>query len=258
MIDWDKVPGEVITVISDIHSNARALKAVSDTVKQKRTDQLVILGDIFTYGIDTRETADMVQKYIDDGAWLLMGNHDQIYLELISGNTKTLDKLRPDLKESITYNMDRLDEKQFISWHWQRQITHQKILFSHANPFGDLWGYINDIYDFQAAAKAVQHAGQIAGVFGHTHRDRYFSTKNPNLTSIEGLSDDVFVLNPGSVGQPRSTPRRATILRLSSHNDRLWAEIEPVDYDMQAHIDDLISSPLSEATKTILTSFFRE
>lgn len=258
MINWEKLPGQVINVISDIHSNAAALTAVLNTIKQQRNDQLIILGDILSYGIDTQLTMDMIQKSMDDGALLLMGNHDQMYLELVNGHCKMFERLRPDLQESIMYNFNKLDTKQFSNWSWQQEIIRDNIFFSHANPFGDLWSYINDVYDFQEAAKKIKKLGHIAGVFGHTHRDKYFSIKNSELKVIEDLSDDTFILNPGSIGQPRSIPRQATILRLSSYNNKLWAEIEPIHYDMQKHIDGLISSSLSETTKTKLISFFKE
>ena len=85
MIDWGKVPGEVITVISDLHANKRAVKAALENAKRKRTDQLIILGDILTYGLDTTEVMDMVSSVLEAGAWLLQGNHDEIYLNLIDG-----------------------------------------------------------------------------------------------------------------------------------------------------------------------------
>jgi predicted phosphodiesterase len=257
-INWDSVPGEVITVISDLHSNKRAIKAAIDQAHSKRTDQLIILGDILTYGIDTIETIELVQKELDAGAKLLMGNHDSMYLQLISGDTNTFNKLRPDLQESIMYNLDRLDKAQFTKWSWNQAIVHNNIFFSHANPFGDLWSYINDDDDFMVAAMAIKKKDHLAGIFGHTHRSRCYSLKGQDITNIEGLTDDTFIINPGSVGQPRIRPPQATLLRLSSHENRLWAEIEPVQYDMQGHVDDLRVSSLSKFTKTILNGFFRE
>lgn len=258
MIDWNLVPGEVITVISDLHSNKRAVKAALDAVKKNRTDRLIILGDILTYGIDVEEVMELVNNCLINDTILLIGNHDEIYLDLISGETKIYEKLRLDLQESIAYNLKKLDTKQFAGWPWQREITINNVLFSHANPYGNAWEYVKDIYDYQAAALLIKKMGHLAGVFGHTHRSKYFSLNDPNLSHIDNLTNDTFILNPGSVGQPRSTPRQATILRLSSHKNRLWAEIEPVQYDMKEHVNDLMESSLSDSTKTILASFFKE
>lgn len=256
MIDWNSLSGKVITVISDLHSNKRAVKAALEQVAQKRSDHLIILGDILTYGIDAQEVIDTVADALQKGAQLLTGNHDEMYLQLIAGYCEIFPKLRDDLQESITYNLDRIDTKQFTGWKWEKELVHDSVYFSHANPYGNCWEYIKDAEDFQMAAYKIKNMKYLAGVFGHTHRSAHFSLKNGFLTGIDGLQDDTFIINPGSVGQPRSSPHQASILRLSSHENRLWAEVEPVRYDMQAHVEDLQKSSLSNATKVILSSHF--
>lgn len=256
MIDWDKMPGQVITVISDLHSNKRAMEAALKVAGGKRTDQLIILGDVLTYGIDAVEVLDMVQKCVDEGSWLLIGNHDEMYLDLIAGRPGYFPKLRPDLQESILYNINKIDTKQFAELKWKKEIVHDNVYYSHANPYGNFWEYIKDRDDHYIASVKLKQMGHLAGIFGHTHRSTYFSFKKGMLPSIDGLTDDTFVINPGSVGQPRSTPRSASLLRLCSHDNKLWAEIEPIQYDMQAHVDDILKSSLSPYTKSILASFF--
>ena len=256
MIDWNSMSDKVITVNSDLHSNKRAVKASLQQVTHKRSDHLIILGDILTYGIDAQEVVDTVGEALDNGAQLLTGNHDEIYLQLIAGYCEIFPKLRDDLQESITYNLSKIDTKQFTEWKWEKELVHGNVYFSHANPYGNFWEYIRDEDDFRMAAYKIKNMKHLAGVFGHTHRSAHFSLKNGFLPGIDGLRDDVFIINPGSVGQPRSMPRQASILRLSSHENRLWAEIEPVQYDMRAHVEDLQKSSLSEATKAILLSHF--
>lgn len=256
MIDWEKIPGQVITVISDLHSNKRALTAALKVAGSKRTDQLIILGDILTYGIDAVEVMDMVQKCMDEGAWLLTGNHDEMYLDLIGEGSKIFPRLRPDLQESILYNLNKINTKQFTELKWQKEIVHDNVYYSHANPYGNFWDYIKDLDDHFMAAARLKKMGHLAGIFGHTHRMMYYSLEEGPLTSIEGLTNDTFVINPGSVGQPRSTPRSASLLRLCSHDDKLWAELEPIQYDMRAHVDELLKSSLSPYTKSVLASFF--
>lgn len=258
VIDWEKLPGKVITVISDLHANKRAIAAALQQVRSKRSDQLIILGDILSYGIDVEETMRMVNSTIEQGALLLMGNHDEMYLDLIRGDNSMVRRLRPDLQESIIYNFEKMNKEQFANWPWQREIVQNDVLFSHANPFGNLWTYLYDDYDFRAAAGTIKTKGQIAGVFGHTHRSNIFSTKESNLISLEGAKDDIFVSNPGSVGQPRSKPSGASMLRLSSHQGRIWAEIEQISYDMSGHIDGLIMSEMSEMTKRKMIAFFEK
>ena len=68
MIDWNSQPNEVIVVISDLHSNKRAIRSALESIKQKRVDKLIILGDILTYGIDAQETIEIVLKELEGGA----------------------------------------------------------------------------------------------------------------------------------------------------------------------------------------------
>jgi predicted phosphodiesterase len=96
----------------------------------------------------------------------------------------------------------------------------------------------------------------LAGVFGHTHRAAHFGLLSGFLPTIQELTNDTFVINPGSIGQPRSDLKRATMLRLSSHNNKLWAETEVIPYDIKEHVEELEKSSLSIYTKSILLHFF--
>jgi len=60
-------------VISDIHGNAEALRAVLDDIDRRGAERIICLGDIIGYGPDPLECVDLVRKRC---AWSLMGNHD--------------------------------------------------------------------------------------------------------------------------------------------------------------------------------------
>lgn len=256
MIKWNKLKGEVISVISDIHSNKRALEAALKLVDAKRTDKLIILGDILTYGINAQETLDMLQKRIDKGALIFKGNHDDIYLKLINNQPSFFNDLRDDIQESILYNIKRIDCAQYKSWDWKMGLIHNEVFFSHANPYGNLWTYINSEEDHKNAAYQIDVSKCIAGVFGHTHRSKCYSFKEGFLDYIQNKSKDTFILNSGSVGQARSKDARSTFLRLCSHKGKLWAEIENIKYDMQSHREEIINSSLSGKTKKMLLPYF--
>jgi len=77
-----------IAVISDIHSAyAPFAKALSDA-RAAGFDQLILLGDMFTYGLEPAECAELAAEAISkDGAVLVGGNHDQLYIEMKNGQT---------------------------------------------------------------------------------------------------------------------------------------------------------------------------
>ena len=71
-----------IAVLSDIHSVSSALDAALDDARAEGFDVLLILGDLLTYGVNPAETLELVHEAVArDGAILISGNHDQMYLD---------------------------------------------------------------------------------------------------------------------------------------------------------------------------------
>ena len=60
-------------IISDIHSNAEALRAVLADIDRRGVDRIICLGDIIGYGPNPLECLDLVEERCE---WSLMGNHD--------------------------------------------------------------------------------------------------------------------------------------------------------------------------------------
>jgi predicted phosphodiesterase len=246
---------EVVVVISDIHSNGLALEAAIKQAHSSHIDKLIILGDLLTYGLDVNRVFDIVAAEVDNGAILILGNHDEMYLDLINNKMDYYNTLPEWIKESIDYNFNKLDTKVFSNFNWIKSITRNNILYSHANPYDD-WRYLNSIQDLQEAAEILKSKGLLAGVFGHNHRPVCFSISDQKTINVsEGFG--IFVLNPGSIGQPRFKPPVSTLLRLSISNNKLWAEIEPVIYNTQQQNDEIRTSTLSELTKNKLVAFFQ-
>ncbi|HNB60641.1 MAG TPA: metallophosphoesterase family protein, partial [Phycisphaerales bacterium] len=60
-------------IISDVHANGAALKAVLADIRSRGVSRIICLGDIIGYGPDPLECVDLVRENVD---WSLMGNHD--------------------------------------------------------------------------------------------------------------------------------------------------------------------------------------
>ena len=60
-------------IISDVHANAQALRAVLADIDRRGIDRIISLGDIIGYGPDPLECVDLIRERC---AWSLMGNHD--------------------------------------------------------------------------------------------------------------------------------------------------------------------------------------
>ena len=83
-----------IVILSDVHGNARALRAALVQALRDPIDHLVFLGDLLTYGHDVQEVLDLVNEaQTKHDAVLLIGNHDQLYFDIAKGDSPYLDTL---------------------------------------------------------------------------------------------------------------------------------------------------------------------
>jgi predicted phosphodiesterase len=235
-----------VAVLSDLHSNARALRAALERIHALGVDRVVVNGDLLTYGIDHGETLELVEAELARGAALTLGNHDQLYLDLADGNRAYHDALPAWLRESATQTFAAIDPARLRALPWAPEVVIGPVLVAHANPFAPRdWTYLNTPGEVARAEATLIEPGYSLGVFGHTHRAR---VQRGRAT----------VCNAGSIGQPRSAERAATFLLLTIPDDggAVAASIEPVHYDVDAHVRALRASRLSESTKARLCAFF--
>lgn len=228
-----------IAVLSDLHANGRALAAARE--KLADVDRVIVLGDLLTYGLDVDEVLDTIESIAHD---VILGNHDQLYLDLLLGKTEYFDALPDWIRESVERTASTVDLQKFSTrFAWKTEVDVDGLHFAHANPFGyGDWTYLNAREQIERAASVLRGKGAKAGVFGHNHR------------ALIHRGEDVAIFNPGSLGQPRSRDARSTWLTLDSHT--LEAAIEPVDYDVAAHVTALQRAPLTAATRDRLCAFF--
>ncbi len=254
-------------IISDIHANLVALDRALAIVDDDPAP-IVILGDLLTYGPDPRGVlARLAEREPEVEHWIL-GNHDQMYLGLLAGTPPRHLSLLPDwLRSSIDWTLDAIgDAATFLQQiPFEREVVDSGILLAHANPWGN-WRYVEQDEDCYEAARTLARRGISVGVFGHTHRARFFTdpprTAPPGLSSFRweppeaGAIPEVRVLNPGSVGQPRNRHQTASILRLRGSGRAGSATLHVVDYDLARHLDRLEQLALPASTLEHLTSFF--
>jgi putative phosphoesterase len=100
-----------IALISDIHGNAIALKAVLAEIEQHSVDRIVCLGDVATIGPQPRETLDMLRPL---GAAFVLGNHDAALLDLSLSHDYY--KIAPILDTSLDWCEGQLtdEDREFL------------------------------------------------------------------------------------------------------------------------------------------------
>jgi len=233
-----------VAVISDIHSNFHALTIVIEELQKQPLDAIICLGDLLTYGPNPRRVLDLLRTFQNTlPIFFLKGNHDQFYFDLQGNIINSLAPLPAFLQESILWNLQQLDETLLSCFQWEEAIALGGLYFAHANPFpyGN-WMYLNDEDNLKAAALRLQQIGYRWGCFGHTHR------------SVHYVYQNVTILNPGSVGQPRGDG--SSYAYLNFENGVWHFELRKINYPVSQHIHDIETSSLSRSTKEKLIGYF--
>jgi diadenosine tetraphosphatase ApaH/serine/threonine PP2A family protein phosphatase len=214
-----------VAVVSDIHSNLHALEPVLEEVVRERPDAIWCLGDIVGYGPRPDECCSVVQER---AAVCLCGNHD-----LGVRGDVDLDDFSPDAAAAALWTRGVLGAQanEFLG-SLRPEGDADGVQLFHASPRDPVWEYI--LTD-QAAMAALEGTSAPVVLVGHSHIPLAVTAADgvldgghaPGGTEIE-LGERRWLLNPGSVGQPRDGDARAAWLLLDLDEGR--ASFRRVDY----------------------------
>ncbi len=192
-------------ILSDIHSNDEALAAVLSRVRRKRFDRVVVLGDFVGYGANPNQVVERIRR-LRRPCIAIRGNHDKVVCGLAGGelfNPVALAAARWTAARLTPQNRSYLESLPL----GPRDLGHG-ISICHGSPrdedayiFSDRDAFVN----FQSAEFRVCF-------FGHSHIPSVF-TLEPHGIRVELVegprnrlhlrSDRRYLINPGSIGQPR-------------------------------------------------------
>lgn len=189
-----------IAIISDIHSNLSALKAVLEKISRVGCDQIICLGDIVGYGPYPNECIELLKESCQ---LTLMGNHDHAVIGLTSTESFNI-----YAKMAIDWTSAELmpSAKEYLE---SLPFTHREPneLYVHATPCKpEGWNYLLSTYDAQDNLKCFDQ--QICFV-GHSHVPVIFEQQPDEDCKIIRHTSAIlgdknrYVINVGSVGQPR-------------------------------------------------------
>jgi predicted phosphodiesterase len=198
-----------IAVISDIHSNLHALEAVLTDIDAQAPDEIWCLGDIVGYGPRPNECADIVRER---AAVVLVGNHDLAAI----GKLATSD-FGPLAAESAHWTERTLGVEQTS---WLRTLepaaAPEGIELYHGSARDPVWEYV---LTEEIALENLRATTAPIVLVGHSHLALAISWDGGQLDG--GLAPDGteldtsqarWLINPGSVGQPRDGDARAAWL----------------------------------------------
>ena len=203
-----------VLILSDIHANLEALDGVLIEAPREDYDRLLVLGDLVGYGANPNEVVDRIFELAPDV--LIRGNHDKVGSGLeaphhfndvaAAAAVWTLEALTDDNRARVA-ELPR-----------GPALVDEDIEICHGTPLDE----DTYVFDQSDAMRALSAARRRVCFFGHTHLPVAFELRPP--TTLEVLVPELghstptvitldgqrrYLINPGSVGQPRDGDPRA-------------------------------------------------
>ena len=233
-------------VISDIHGNLEALEAVLGDIESRDIDLIICLGDIVGYYPDPEVCVELVKKH---AAYSVAGNHDFAAVGLMNIEHFTYYALR-----AIEWTKENLSEKskEFLK---TLPLTIQigGLFFMHSSPVQPR----NFIYIFPNSEKAIIEAFSAMvhklNFIGHSHWPFILKQDDHSITRcaeeiVTVDPDNYYLINAGSVGQPRNFNTRSSYVVYDTDESSLSTIYVRYDYTItqQKVIDNNLPQFLAE------------
>ncbi len=223
-----------IAIVSDIHGNFEALKALPN-----HYDELWVLGDLVNYGPQPAEVIEFVRKR---ATLVVRGNHDDAVA--FDRDPQCSPAFEQAAEETRRYTASVLTDKHkgyladLPHFHWVRR-GRWTFYLCHAMPSDPLHSYCGE--DIRKWRKELAKVGTDFLFVGHTHLQ--FSLHHK----------DQWVVNPGSLGQPKTGTPRASYAVWENGSVRLHS----YEYPLQKTVARVRSMPVSARTQEFLARVLR-
>ncbi len=238
-------------ILSDIHANWEALEAVLAQA-EGRYDRILCCGDIVGYGADPDRVIDWVRANV---ASVIRGNHDKACAGL-----DDLEWFHPAAKRSAlwTRKVTRPENVDYLKNLPRGPETMDGFQILHGSPIDEDEYLISE----QDAAQTFPYVEVAVSFFGHTHVQGGFGAMNRQVRRIPGVAGESFglemegealyLINPGSVGQPRDGDPRAAYAVYDEAQSRVM--YYRVAYDVAGAQKKILGAGLPEVLATRLTT----
>lgn len=230
-------------IVSDLHSNAEALRAVMSRVRRKRIDEIICLGDFVGYGAEPNQILDTMRNFRGRKVYI-RGNHDRVAAGIDAGET-----FNAPAREAAIWTRDHLSgpNRTFVKRLPQGPLSHAGLMLCHGSPYDE------DEYVFNE-----HHAAQILALYnapvilyGHTHLPVIFAIDSAHQVSGVAVRGEAtyrldpekrYLINPGSVGQPRDRNPDASCALVDT--DRMTVQFLRVPYDVKKTQESILKAGL--------------
>jgi len=222
----------LIALISDIHSNLEALKAVWREVKS--ADAVLCMGDLVGYGASPNEVVNFVRKQMERRTFLCVrGNHDNAIAFGAEWG------FNPYARQAVRWHQRvmTIENLEFLRRLPIRQLftddAGRSYLLIHGSPRAPIDEYLFPWFSDEEFRVVLSYVRQDDLLVGHTHV--------PMLRVIDGRR----IINPGGVGQPRDGDWRAAYALIDTEKEPPDnVEFYRVEYDVDSAAEKIIEAGL--------------
>jgi predicted phosphodiesterase len=234
-------------ILSDIHANREALEAVLADARGQY-DRIVCLGDLAGYGADPNFAVDWARANVSA---IVRGNHDKLCAGL-----ESFYSYRPAARTAAEWTVNELtaENRTYLERLPRGPLPYEGFDLVHGSP-RDEDEYLMSTGDVAAIRNEIESP---LSFFGHTHLQGGFLIARSNVKPIdrhrvlELERHHTYLVNPGSVGQPRDgDPHAAYILYWAKER---VVEFRRVAYDAAAAAGKIRAAGLPESLAARLMS----
>jgi len=234
----------VYAVASDIHSNLEALTEFFKNISEYSIDKIIFLGDLVGYNSNPNECVELISKM--SNIQIIRGNHDRVVI------SKEYDNFSKDAKSAVKWTEANIDSYGFNylrNLEGGPKIINDSFVICHGSILNED-DYILSGFDAKRNFDWLINNEIKLGFFGHTHCpvSFYFDKTMNKITTITEKDfflnkDDYYLINPGSIGQPRDKDNRLSFLIYDSDNKRINFIRRPYPLQITKEKDNLAGLP---------------
>lgn len=219
-----------VALISDVHGNLEALTAVLEDIhKESRAEEILFLGDAVGYGANPNEVLRLIKA---ECRVKIMGNHDYSALGLLDASD-----FNTYARSAIAFTASVLDSESVgVLSSFQLKHVDSEVLLVHATPEQpEAWNYCLSLKE---ADRQFRHFEDRLCFLGHSHKPivyaRNFAGEAYNIggREIDLEKEYRYIINTGSVGQPRDGDPRACYVMFDTDAGQI--SYRRVEYDLAA------------------------
>ncbi len=212
-------------LIADIHSNLVALESVLESAPP--FDCIVFAGDVVGYGPRPNECINRLRGY---ALYAVLGNHDAAVI-----GKKDLRWFGSSSRQIIQFSRDVISSRneQFLEGLPEKLTIEDQLMLVHGSPRSPLSEYIRSR---QEVVENLNYLQLPVTVVGHTHVPAVYEVSKDAVeerkkSRLDMNPDLRYIVNPGSVGQPRDGDPRASYALLDPESKKVV--FKRVAYDVQ-------------------------